>query len=92
MQHRKEAITMNAEDILHQFTAGATDFINDPSRLDNLLNDAEALLRKIPHVGDTLAGFPTVIAMVKSWIKKEYEVQPKVLATIVAAFLYLVKG
>ena len=83
---------MNAEDILHQFTAGATDFINDPSRLDNLLNDAEALLHKIPHVGDTLAGFPTVIAMVKSWIKKEYEVQPKVLATIVAAFLYLVKG
>ena len=83
---------MNAEDILHQFTAGATDFINDPSRLDKLLNDAEALLRTIPHVGDTLAGFPTVIAMVKSWIKKEYEVQPKVLATIVAAFLYLVKG
>ena len=83
---------MNAEDILHQFTAGATDFINDPSRLDNLLNDAEALLHKVPHVGDTLAGFPTVIAMVKSWIKKEYEVQPKVLATIVAAFLYLVKG
>ena len=83
---------MTAEDILHQFTAEATDFINNPSRLDNLLADAEDMLRKIPHVGDTLAGLPTVIAMVKSWIKQEYEVQPKVLATIVAAFLYLVKG
>lgn len=83
---------MTAEDIIHQFTAEATDFINNPSRLDNLLADAEDMLRKIPHVGDTLAGLPTVIAMVKSWIKQEYEVQPKVLATIVAAFLYLVKG
>ena len=80
---------MTAEDILHQFTAEATDFINNPSRLDNLLADAEDMLRKIPHVGDTLAGLPTVIAMVKSWIKQEYEVQPKVLATIIAAFLYL---
>lgn len=83
---------MFAEDILRQFTAEATDFIKDPSRLDSLLGDAEAQLRKIPHVGDTLAGLPIVISMVKSWVKQEYEVQPKVLATIVAAFLYLVKG
>ena len=83
---------MFAEEILHQFTAEATDFIKDPSRLDSLLSDAEAQLRKIPHVGDTLAGLPIVISMVKSWVKQEYEVQPKVLATIVAAFLYLVKG
>ena len=30
--------------------------------------------------------------MVKSWIKKEYEVQPKVLVTVVAALLYLLKA
>ena len=83
---------MIAEQILHQLTAEATDFIKDPSRLDKLLGDAEEMLRKIPHVGDTLAGLPIVISMVKSWVKKEYEVQPKVIATIVAAFLYLVKG
>ena len=83
---------MFAEDILRQFTSEATGFINDPSRLDQLLADAEEQLRKIPHVGETLAGLPIVISMVKSWVKREYEVQPKVLATIVAAFLYLVKG
>ena len=50
---------MIAEDILRQFTAEATGFISDPSRLDRLLADAEAQLRKIPHVGDTLAGLPS---------------------------------
>ena len=83
---------MFAEDILRQFTSEATSFVSDPSRLDQLLADAEEQLRKIPHVGETLAGLPLVISMVKSWIKKEYEVQPKVLVTIIAAFLYLVKG
>ena len=83
---------MNPEAILHQFTAEANDFINNPTKLDRLLVEAENLLRNIPNVGQTLSGLPVVIAMVKSWIKKEYEVQPKVLVTIIAAILYFVKG
>ena len=83
---------MNPEAILHQFTAEANDFINNPTKLDRLLIEAEELLRKIPNVGETLSGLPVVIAMVKSWIMKEYDVQPKVLVTIIAAILYFVKG
>lgn len=83
---------MNASDILNRLTAEASGFVNDPTRLDRLLAEAEEKLRSIPRVGETLAGLPVVISMVKSWIRKEYEVQPKVLATVIAAILYLVKG
>ncbi len=83
---------MNVSDILNGFTAEATSFINNPDRLDGLLAEAEEKLRAIPHIGETLSGLPVLISMVKSWIKKEYEVQPKVLVTVVAALLYLLKG
>lgn len=89
---------MKPEDILQLLTGKAADlignpadFIGNPERLDDLLRQAEEKLRAIPNVGETLSGLPVVIAMVKSWITKEYEIQPKVLVTIVAAFLYLVK-
>ena len=82
----------NYNDILSGFMAEAYDFINNPSRLDRLLLDVEGMLRSIPNIGETVSGLPVMIAMVKSWVKREYEVQPKVLATIVAALLYLVKG
>ena len=83
---------MNVSDILSGFTAEATEFIKNPSRLDGMLAEAEEKLRSIPKIGETVSGLPVVVSMVKSWIKKEYEVQPKVLVTIVAALLYLLKA
>ena len=62
---------MNVSDILNGFTAEATGFIKDPSRLDSLLTEAEEKLRSIPRIGETVSGLPVVIQMVKSWIKKE---------------------
>jgi len=84
--------SMNANDILNSFTKEASGFINDPSRLDRLLVDVEEKLRAVPKVGQTLSGLPVMIAMVKSWVTKEYEIQPKVLVTMVAVLLYLLKG
>ena len=78
-------------DILDSFLAEAYDFINNPTKLDRLLLDVEEMLRKIPRIGETVSGLPVMIAMVKSWIKTEYAVEPKVLATIIAALLYLLK-
>jgi len=83
---------MNANDILSSFTREASGFINDPSKLDQLLVDVEQKLAAVPKVGQTLSGLPVMIAMVKSWVTKEYEIQPKVLVTMVAALLYLLKG
>ena len=82
---------MNPNDIINNLLADAYEYINNPSGLDHLLLTLEEKLRAVPEVGNTLSGLPVVIAMVKSWIKGEYEVQPKVLATIIAAFLYFIK-
>lgn len=77
--------------ILDKATAEAKDFVNNPSRMDALLIQLEEKLRQVPAIGETVSGLPVMIAMVKSWIKKEYEVSPKVLAIMAGAFLYLVK-
>ena len=77
--------------ILDKATAEAKDFVNNPSRMDALLQQLEEKLRQVPAIGETVSGLPVMIAMVKSWIRKEYEVSPKVLAIMAGAFLYLVK-
>ena len=79
-------------EILNKATTEAKDFINNPSRLDQLLVNLENTLQKVPVIGDSVSELPTMIAMVKSWIKKEYAVSGKVLATIIGAFIYVVKG
>ena len=78
-------------EILNKATTEAKDFINNPSRLDQLLVNLENTLQKVPVIGESVSELPTMIAMVKSWIKKEYAVSGKVLATMVGAFLYVVK-
>ena len=82
---------MDYRAILDKMTGEAKDFVNNPSRLDALLVELEQKLKAVPAIGETVSELPVLVAMVKSWIRKEYEVSPKVLAIIVGAFLYLVK-
>ena len=77
--------------ILNKATAEANDFINNPSRMDSLLVQLEEKLKSIPAIGQKVSELPVMIAMVKSWIKGEYQVSVKVLATMVGAFIYLIK-
>jgi uncharacterized membrane protein YkvA (DUF1232 family) len=79
------------KNILERATGEAKDFIDNPARMDQLLADLEEKLRQIPAIGETVAELPVMVSMVKSWVKKEYPVSPKVLATMVGAFIYLVK-
>ena len=70
----------------------AKSYVEDPSRIASLLLQFENSLQDIPAAGQTLASIPRMISMVKSYIPKEYpEVSVKVIVTIVAAFLYVVK-
>ena len=82
---------MDYSGVLERFTGEAKDFINNPSRLDALLVELEAKMKQIPLIGESVSELPVMVAMVKSWIKKEYQVNVKVLATMIGAFLYLVK-
>ena len=81
-----------AKSVLDSGIAEAQELIRDPSKVDDLLIQLENRLREIPAVGETLSDLPLMISMVKGYITREYtQVSPKVIATIVAAILYMVK-
>ena len=81
-----------AQDLLNKGISEAQGVINDPSKADEILLQLEEKLKEVPAIGNTLSDLPTMIAMVKSWVKKEYTVvSPKVIACLVGAILYLLK-
>ena len=81
-----------AKALLESGIAEAQELIKEPSKVDDVLIQLENKLRDVPAIGDTLSDLPLMISMVKGYITKEYsEVSPKVIATMVAAFLYLVR-
>lgn len=84
--------TDQARSWLDKATEEAQAFIQNPSKVDELLIQLEKKLQDVPTIGKTLSNLPTMIAMVKAWITKEYtEVSPKVIACLVGAVIYLLK-
>ncbi|MBQ1533012.1 MAG: DUF1232 domain-containing protein [Solobacterium sp.] len=70
----------------------AQELIQDPAKIDGLLDDLQTRLKDVPTVGTTLSNVPLMISMVKSYVTKDYtEVSPRVIAAIVSSFLYFVK-
>ena len=81
-----------AQDLLNGGISEAEDIIRNPSRVDEILVDLEEKLKAVPAIGQTLSNLPLMIAMIKAWITKEYTVvSPQVIATLVAAVVYLLK-
>ena len=81
-----------AKALLDSGIAEAQELIKEPSKVDDVLIQLENKLKEVPAIGETLSDLPLMISMVKGYITKEYsEVSPKVIATMVAAFLYLIK-
>ena len=88
------AISMDAANsLLDGGIKEAQNLIKDPYKVDELLIQLANKLREVPAIGEKLSDLPVMIAMVKSYITGEYrDVSPKVIVTMIAAFLYLVKG
>ena len=81
-----------AKELLEQGMAEAQGLMKNASKVDDLLVQMEDVLRNVPAVGGTLSQVPMMISMVKSYITREYtEVSPKVIATLIAGFIYVVK-
>ena len=89
-----EEITLEkAKEMLEEYTQKAQEIIQDPSKISDLLQSLEEKLAGVPYAGTGLAKVPLMIDMVRSYITKEYTaVSPKVIATMVGSFLYLVTG
>ena len=81
-----------AQQIISEGMASAQDLLGDKEKMNNLLDKAEEKIRELPYVGDEIASIPDLFSMVKQYVTQEYtEVSPKVIASIVSAFLYLIK-
>jgi len=82
-----------AKEILGGFTAQAQDMLKDGSKVEAALQALEDKMKEIPTIGEGLSRLPLMISMIRAYITKEYtEVSPKVVASMLCAVLYLVKG
>lgn len=82
-----------AKEALADLTGSAEDLLTDTGKLEALLQQLEQKLLAVPSAGPALSKVPLMISMIRSYITKEYtEVSPKVIATLVAAIIYLLKG
>ena len=81
-----------AQKALDKEIAEAKEYLENPSKIDEVLMQAEEKLKTVPVIGSTLSGLPLMISMIKAWITQEYTVvSPKVIACMVGAILYLIK-
>ena len=84
----------SAKQMLENGIGEAKSYIDDPEKMNGLLDSLKAQMAGLPDtVTGAFANVPTLAEMVKGYVTQEYtEVSPKVVASIVAAFIYLVKG
>ncbi len=82
-----------AKEALAELAGQAEDLLRDTGKLEALLQQLEQKLQAVPTAGNALSKVPLMISMIRSYITKEYTaVSPKVIATLVAAIIYLLKG
>lgn len=80
-----------AQSALSSCAAQAQELISNPSKIMDTLGQLEKKLEEAPVIGSTVADVPVMVSMVKGYVTKEYtDVSPKVIASLVGAFLYLV--
>ena len=82
-----------AKEAIAGFTAQAEELLKNPPKLEAMLQQLEEKIKEVPVAGDALSRVPLMVSMIRSYITREYtEVSPKVIVTLVAAIIYLLKG
>ena len=82
-----------AKEILANYTAQAEELLQNPAKVEELLQELENKLKEIPNVGEYVSRLPLMISMIRGYIRKEYTaVSPKVIVSLVAAVIYLLLG
>ena len=83
-----------AKQVIDNGIGEAKSYLDDPEKMSGLLDSLKAQMSDLPTtVTGALVQVPTLAAMAKSFVTKEYpDVAPKTIASVVAAILYLVKG
>ena len=81
-----------AQQIIENGIAQAQEILSDPAKVEALLKDLAEKVKQLPAgAGEALSNIPLMAQMVKGYVTQEYtDVSPKVVATLVSAFLYIV--
>ena len=67
----------------------AEKLLNDKDKLEDFLQKLEKKLETIPKLGNALSALPTMVSLIKSYIKKEYtEIPLGTIIAIISAALY----
>ena len=82
-----------ARGILDDGLEQAQGLINDPGQIEDLLEQLQEKVTGLPEtIGNAFTNVPLMANMVKSYITGEYtQVSPKVVISLLSAFVYLVK-
>ncbi len=82
-----------ARNVINDNVQKAQAFVDNPEQISDLLAQLQEKLKGLPGtVSTAFNNVPLMVEMVKCYITREYtEVSPKVIVSLVAAFLYLVK-
>ena len=79
-----------AKEVIRDLTGRAEEMLNDPSKVEEMLQRLEARMKAVPAIGESLSRLPLMISMIRAYIRKEYtEVPPKTIASMLGAVLYL---
>lgn len=70
----------------------AQEILSDPAKIQELMTQLSEKVKELPSAaGEALGNIPLMASMVKSYVTKEYDaVSPKVIVSLVTAFLYFV--
>ena len=67
----------------------AEKLLNDKDKLEEFLQKLEKKLETIPKIGNALSALPTMVSLIKSYIKKEYtEIPLGTIISIISAAIY----
>lgn len=82
-----------ARSIIEDGVEKAQNLMDNPEQLSGLLDSLQEKLAGLPDsIATALSNVPLMASMVKSYVTREYtEVSPKVIISLISAFVYLVK-
>ena len=79
-----------AKEVVRELTGRAEEMLNDPNKVEEMLQKLEARMKAVPTIGEALSRLPLMISMIRAYIRKEYtDVPPKTIASMLGAVLYL---
>lgn len=72
-----------------RYMGKAKALLNDDEKIEKFLQECEELLFVVPAIGDILSDIPTIISMLRAYLKKEYtDVSNAAIISLLAGMLY----